>query len=181
MHRVMVEHCGERFRVDQRLSNPLQVQLIGCALMTDTGISDHARTQRAVSSATPPRILVVEDDALVALGIRLTLLELGYEVVGIAASESEALALAGSERPDLALMDIRLRGPVDGVDTARRLRADHGIRSVYLSAYADEQTMARVTQTYPLGFVQKPYAASQLRAALDLAFRRLAQNTETSG
>jgi DNA-binding NarL/FixJ family response regulator len=148
--------------------------------MTDTGLSEHTKTERAVASAAPPRVLVVEDDALVALGIRLTLIELGYEVVGIAASESEAVALAAVEQPDLALMDIRLRGPVDGVDTARRLRADHGIRSVYLSAYADEQTMARVAQTYPLGFVQKPYAASQLRTALDLAFRRLAQNTETS-
>jgi len=149
--------------------------------MSDIGISNHAGTEGAGPSLAPPRVLVVEDDALVALGIRLTLLELGYEVVGIAASESEAIALACSERPDLALMDIRLRGPVDGVDTARRLRADHGIRSVYLSAYADEQTMARVSQTYPLGFVQKPYAASQLRAALDLAFRRLSQNTQTSG
>jgi DNA-binding NarL/FixJ family response regulator len=149
--------------------------------MTDTGISNHASTERLVPPPAAHRVLVVEDDALVALGIRLTLVELGYEVVGIAASESEAVALASSERPDLALMDIRLRGPVDGVDTARRLRADLGIRSVYLSAYADEQTMARVAQTYPLGFVQKPYAASQLRAALDIAFRRLAQNTETSG
>lgn len=149
--------------------------------MSNTGISDDRNEQTAPLPALPTRILVVEDDALVALGIRLTLQELGYEVVGIAASEVEAISLAQAKRPDLALMDIRLRGPVDGVDTARRLRADFGIRSVYLSAYADEQTMARVAQTYPLGFVQKPYAASQLRSALDLACRRLHQNTETSG
>lgn len=150
-------------------------------LMSDTGISDDRKMDVAPPSVRLARVLVVEDDALVALGIRLTLLELGYEVVGIAASEAEAIVLAQAEKPALALMDIRLRGPVDGVDTARRLRADYGIRSVYLSAYADEQTMARVAQTYPLGFVQKPYAASQLRTALDLACRRLAQNTETSG
>jgi two-component system, response regulator PdtaR len=62
---------------------------------------------------------------------------------------------------------------VDGIDTARRLRAELGIRSVYLSAYTDHQTMSRITSTYPLGFVQKPYSANQLRTALDLAVRRL--------
>lgn len=119
------------------------------------------------------RIMIVEDDALVGLGIRLTLTELGYEVVGIAASEPEAVQLAASEKPRLALMDIRLKGPVDGIDTARRLRAEFNIRSLYLSAYADEPTLTRVAQTYPLGFVQKPYSAGQLRAALELALRRL--------
>lgn len=126
------------------------------------------------------RVLIVEDDALVALGIRMTLTELGYDVVGIAASEGEAVTLAGAERPDMALMDIRLRGPVDGVDTARRLRGEFGIRSLYLSAYADEQTMARVAQTFPLGFVQKPYSAPQLKAALELAQRRLEQGGEAT-
>lgn len=134
-----------------------------------------------VTSGAPMRVLIVEDDALVALGIRMTVTELGYEVVGIAASELEAVALADAERPQMALMDIRLRGPVDGVDTARRLRSEFSIRSVYLSAYADEQTMARVAQTYPLGFVQKPYSAPQLKQALELAQRRLVQNTEKSG
>lgn len=132
-------------------------------------------------AAPSRRILIVEDDALVALGIRLTLQELGYEIVGIAASEPEAVALAQTHRPDLALMDIRLRGPVDGIDTARRLRTEMGIRSVYLSAYADEQTLSRVSQTYPLGFVQKPYSAPQLKSALELAIRRLAQTAESPG
>ena len=120
-----------------------------------------------------PLVMVVEDDALVALAIRGTLEELGYAVAGVAASEPEAVQLAAETRPQLALMDIRLKGSVDGIETARRLRGEFGIRSVYLSAYTDHQTMARVQQTYPLGFVQKPYSASQLRNALDLAFRRL--------
>ncbi len=123
--------------------------------------------------ASRPRILIVEDDALVALGIRMTLQDLGYTVLGIAASEPEAIKLAQESTPDLALMDIRLKGPVDGIDTARRLRSEFNVRSLYLSAYTDEQTMARVSQTYPLGFVQKPYSANQLKSALDLALRRL--------
>lgn len=124
-------------------------------------------------SDSPVRILIVEDDALVALGVRLTLTELGYYVVGIAASELEALSITQSEEPHLALMDIRLRGANDGVQVARRLWLEKGVRSIFLSAYADEQTMERVAQTKPLGFVQKPYSAQQLRAALDLACQRL--------
>ncbi|WP_044560367.1 response regulator [Azospirillum sp. B4] len=120
------------------------------------------------------RLMIVEDDALVALGIRLTVEDLGYYVCGIAASEPEAVALAASSRPNLALMDIRLKGTVDGIDTARRLRNEFSLRSVFLSAYTDEQTMARASLTYPLGFVQKPYSAGQLKSALDLALRRLA-------
>lgn len=119
------------------------------------------------------KVLVVEDDALVALGIRATMEELGYDVVGVANSEPEAIRLAAETRPDLALMDIRLKGSSDGIDAARRLRAEFGVRSVYLSAYTDHHTMARVQGTYPLGFVQKPYSSAQLRTALDLAFRRL--------
>ncbi len=121
----------------------------------------------------PLRVMIVEDDALVALGVRIAVQDLGYEVVGLAASEPEAIRIAADTRPQLALMDIRLRGPVDGIDTARRLKSEFNIRSVFLSAYTDEQTMARVAGTYPLGFVQKPYSAAQLKAALDLAVRRL--------
>jgi CheY-like chemotaxis protein len=119
------------------------------------------------------RVMIVEDDALVALGIKCTLEELGYEVTGLAASEPEAVALADRTRPVLALMDIRLRGTIDGIDTARRLRTEFGIRSVYLSAYTDHQTMSRITGTYPLGFVKKPYSAGQLKVALEMAVRRL--------
>lgn len=117
--------------------------------------------------------MIVEDDALVALGVRIAVQDLGYDVVGMAGSEAEALALAETTRPQIALMDIRLRGAVDGIDTARRLRADFNVRSLFLSAYTDEQTMSRVAGTYPLGFVQKPYSAAQLKAALELAAKRL--------
>lgn len=127
-----------------------------------------------VRSGTPVRVMIVEDDALVALGVQLTLSDLGYQVVGIAASESEALDLARAMSPHLALMDIRLRGARDGLDTALRLRTELGIRCLFLSAYADDVTMARVSSLTPLGFVQKPYAASQLRLALDLACEKLA-------
>ncbi|OYQ33840.1 response regulator [Niveispirillum lacus] len=122
--------------------------------------------------------MIVEDDALVALGVRLTLSELGHDVVGIAASELEALAVAQAEKPQLALMDIRLRGASDGVQVAQRLWQEARVRCIFLSAYADDQTMARVAQTRPLGFVQKPYSAQQLKTALEQARNRL---TEADG
>ncbi|MFV3130064.1 response regulator [Niveispirillum sp. KHB5.9] len=125
------------------------------------------------ATPTPLRIMIVEDDALVALGVRLTVSELGYDVVGIAASEHEALALAQVERPQLALMDIRLRGTSDGVKVAQRLWQELRVRCIFLSAYADEHTMERVAQTRPLGFVQKPYSALQLKGALEQARLRL--------
>lgn len=129
------------------------------------------------SAAHPPlKVMIVEDDALVAMGVQLTLSELGHEVVGIAASEMEALALAQVERPQLALMDIRLRGANDGVQVAQRLWQELRVRCIFLSAYADEQTMERVAQTRPLGFVQKPYSAQQLKTALEQARPRLAED-----
>lgn len=140
-------------------------------------IFPHAAPEEAeiptVSPSRPLRILIVEDDSLIALSVRSVLEGLGYAICGIAASEPEAIALAEQTRPDLTLMDVRLRGPVDGVDVAQRLRTEFGVRSLYLSAYADHQTMTRITATYPLGFVQKPYSAGQLKSALDLAIRRM--------
>lgn len=120
---------------------------------------DVTQDQPAESGKTV-RILIVEDDALVALGVQYTLEELGYQVCGIARSQDEALAMAAQSRPTFALMDIRIQGSRDGIDTARRLFEDFGIRSLYLSAYADHQTMSRIGATRSLGFVQKPYSAT---------------------
>lgn len=126
------------------------------------------------ASAAPLKVMIVEDDALVALGVQLTVTELGHDVLGIAASELEALALAQAERPQLALMDIRLRGTSDGIQVAQRLWQELRVRCIFLSAYADDHTMERVAQTRPLGFVQKPYSAQQLKTALEQARVRLA-------
>lgn len=126
------------------------------------------------ASAAPLKVMIVEDDALVALGVQLTVTELGHDVLGIAASELEALALAQAERPQLALMDIRLRGTSDGIQVAQRLWQELQVRCIFLSAYADDHTMERVAQTRPLGFVQKPYSAQQLKTALEQARVRLA-------
>lgn len=119
------------------------------------------------------RVMVVEDEVIVALAIKETVEDLGHEVCGLARSEAEALRIADAQRPDIALMDVQLAGPVDGVEAARRLKGDLGIRSLFLSGCADHATLARLTATYPLGVVHKPFSSAQLKVALDLASRRL--------
>lgn len=120
----------------------------------------------------PLRLLVVEDELVSAEAIRLAVSDLGHVVCGTAATEAEAVDIAGRDRPDLALMDVRLAGG-DGIEAARRLHVHYGIRSIFLSGYANHGIMARITETYPLGIVHKPFSPSQLKTALDLAARRL--------
>lgn len=117
------------------------------------------------------RLIVVEDDVPAAQALSVAVADLGHTVCGIARTEADAIQLAVSERPDLALMDVRLGG--DGIAAARRLSMAHGLRSIYLSGNADHGMMARITETYPLGVVHKPFSHAQLKVALDLASRRL--------
>ncbi|WP_084536466.1 response regulator [Azospirillum halopraeferens] len=119
------------------------------------------------------RVIVVEDDARMALAIRDTVEDLGHTVCGVAGTEAEAFALAGRERPDVALMDVRLGGDGDGIATARHLSAGFGVRSIFLSGSADHATMRRITETYPLGIIHKPFSTARLKAVLDLAARRV--------
>ena len=123
-------------------------------------------TEKAAGGA---RLLVVEDEAIVALDICAGLRALGYEVVGVAATGEEALALAAAERPDLVLMDIRLRGRMDGVEAARRIRESSDVPVVYLTAYADEATLQRAKAAEPFGYVLKPFEERELRTTVEMA------------
>jgi CheY-like chemotaxis protein len=111
------------------------------------------------------RILIVEDEALVAAELEFTLEEAGFEVAGWATDSAEALALAESARPDLALVDIQLRGGDDGVALAQRLSA-LGLGIVFLSAQADPATVARAGAVPHRAYVRKPYRQEELFAAL---------------
>lgn len=130
-------------------------------------------TARSTGITRPLRVLVVDDESAVALALKEAVEDLGHEVCGIAHSEPDAVALAASERPDLALMDVRLGTGGDGVSAARQLSAGHRVRSIFLSGYADHATMSRITESYPLGVIHKPISTAQLKTALDLAARRL--------
>jgi PAS domain S-box-containing protein len=126
----------------------------------------------APAAVPAARILVVEDEGIVALNLRRSLAGLGYEVVGVAATAADALELASTGRPDLVLMDIHIRGNVDGVDAAVRLREQGGAPVVFLTAYADEGTVERAKRAAPYGYLVKPFSAPELRTTIETALHR---------
>lgn len=118
------------------------------------------------------RILIVEDEPLDAQDIRLNLEMSGCVVVGETASGREAVALAGELRPDLVLMDIQLAGDLDGIQAATHIGQKYDIPVVYLTAYADEDSLRRAKITDPLGYILKPYTQRELQAVITLALYR---------
>ncbi|RJF83758.1 response regulator [Azospirillum cavernae] len=130
------------------------------------------RSLRPSLSGRSLSVLLVEDEEASAAAVCAAVDKLGHRLCGTASSEAEAMAMVRQERPDVALMDVRLAGG-DGIAVARRLHNDCGIRSIFLSGYADHGVMGRITESYPLGVVHKPFSAAQLKIVLDLAARRL--------
>ena len=117
---------------------------------------------------TTPRILVVEDEAIVAMDLQSRLIALDYEVVGLAASGEEAIDKAEKTQPDLALMDIRLKGDMDGIEAAQQLRDRFSIPVVYTTAYADEETLRRAKLTEPFGYILKPFEDRELHTVIQM-------------
>ncbi|MBY5713305.1 response regulator [Rhizobium leguminosarum] len=108
------------------------------------------------------RILIVEDEFLIALELEYRLRDAGFEVIGIAATAGEALSIATSDRPALAIMDIRLADRTDGIQAAIELNATLGVRSIFASAHADAETRKSAAAASPIGWLQKPYPAEAL-------------------
>ena len=117
----------------------------------------------------PVAILIVEDEALVASYIEEVLGESGFRVAGIAASGPEALSLAAETGPALALVDIRLTGPIDGIELACLLRQKFGLPSIFLSGLVNAETTKRAEAAQPLGFLAKPFLPSQVFKAIERA------------
>ncbi|QHI96704.1 response regulator [Xylophilus rhododendri] len=124
----------------------------------------------------PARILVVEDDRVVARDLRQQLGHLGYQVVGVTARGEDAAALARSTSAELALTDIRLEGAMDGIDAAQEIRLACDIPVVFLTAYADDETLRRARLTEPFGYLLKPFEDSQLRTAIEMALYKHAND-----
>ena len=116
-----------------------------------------------------PTILIVEDEAIVAEDLNQKLTRLGYEVRGISAQGEEALALARDRRPDLVLMDIRLEGPMDGVEAAERIRRECALPVIYLTAHSDPRTLERAKVTEPFGYILKPFEEMELEVHIQMA------------
>lgn len=116
-----------------------------------------------------PKILVVEDEIIVAVNLGQKLKKLGYELVGITSSGEEAIQKAEENHPDLVLMDINIEGNLDGIETAEVLRNRFHTPVIYLTAYADESTLDRAKKTQPLGYIVKPFESDQLRSSIEVA------------
>ncbi len=118
------------------------------------------------------RILIVEDEPVVATDLRYELTEMGYEIAGVALDGETAIRLATTEKPSLILMDIGLQGQMNGIDAAEQIRRSFGIPVVYLTAYVDDKTLNRAKATHPFGYLVKPFRADQLRTTITVALHR---------
>jgi two-component system, response regulator PdtaR len=112
------------------------------------------------------RVLIVEDEFFIALDAESQVTDLGHRVVGIAVSADQAIELAGRERPDVVLMDIRLSGARDGIEAATEIRARFGVESIFVTANTDPSTLARARSINPIGILEKPLTSWRLQAEL---------------
>lgn len=125
-----------------------------------------------------PRILIVEDEALIAAEIEATLVKLGYRIAGKARNGDKALDLLASARPDLALLDIDIKGSRDGVDLARIIRDKYDYPFVFLTAFSDRATLDRLKDTMPYGYIVKPFNRGELLTTIELALHKFSAEEE---
>jgi hypothetical protein len=115
------------------------------------------------------QIMVVEDERLVALALEQCLKAIGHEVVALVTTGQEAIRKAGELEPDLVLMDIRLKGDIDGIEAATRIHDSYKTPVVYLTAYSDDNTLERARIAQPYGYVLKPFEEKSLKSAVAMA------------
>lgn len=137
-----------------------------------------------MSENTTIKILIVEDELLIAEDIRVHLESLGYEVIGIATNYTEAQDIAHSQNPDIALVDIIIDGDKDGIQTAGYLKKELEIPIIFLTSHSDKQTVERAKLVNPDGYLVKPFNANDLFTTIEIAFsnhvNKLKQNKENS-
>ena len=124
-------------------------------------------------------ILVVEDESIVSKDIQNTLTKLGYQVVGAASTGEKALSIVKSETPNIVLMDIMLKGDMNGIETAKNIKANHNIPVIFLTAYADEATLNKAKLAEPYGYIIKPFKEQDLQATIEMALYKCEKDQET--
>jgi DNA-binding LytR/AlgR family response regulator len=125
------------------------------------------------------KILVVEDEMIIAAKISMQLSSLGYEVTGILPRGEEAITHAEENKPDIILLDINLKGQIDGIETAKQIQQHHNTPIIYLTANADEATFNRAKSTKPYAFISKPFKQLDLQRAIELTISRMTQSETT--
>ena len=133
--------------------------------MTQTGFL----TPRSAETSCQPRILVVEDEGLIAMDIEMQLRALGYLPVGHATRGLQAIEMADVLRPDLVLMDIQLAGEMDGIAAAQAIRAQFDLPVVFVTAFAAEETLSRAKLSEPYGYILKPFSEREMHTVIEMA------------
>lgn len=123
-------------------------------------------------------ILVVEDESIVSKDIQQSLKKLGYNIVGAASTGEKAIELANETKPDLVLMDIMLKGDMSGIETAEKIKETLSIPVIYLTAYADENTLAKAKVTEPYGYIIKPFKEIDLHTSIEMALYKHGKEQE---
>ena len=127
---------------------------------------------------TPARILIVEDEAVIAEELSDRIAHMGHVVAGITASGDDGMMLAGTLSPDLVLMDIRLKGKTDGIAAAIAIRQQHDVPVIFLTAHSDAGSVERAKEAAPLGYLIKPFKAEDVRVSIQMALARHAADRE---
>ena len=123
-------------------------------------------------------VLVVEDESIVSKDIQQSLKKLGYNVVGAASTGENAVALALEAKPDIILMDIMLKGEMNGIEAATRIRAEANIPVIFLTAYADESTLTKAKVTQPYGYIIKPFKEIDIHTSIEMALYKHKKEAE---
>jgi diguanylate cyclase len=121
---------------------------------------------------TKAKILIVEDELLIANNLSRKLTKLGYVIVEIVSSGKDAIQIAGEKQPDLVLMDIVIQGDMDGIEAATEISQKYGIPVIYLTAYADNETLDRAKSTSPFGYILKPFKDKELEVTIEIALQK---------
>ena len=123
-------------------------------------------------------VLVVEDESIVSKDIQHSLKKLGYNIVGSSATAEKAIELAKSEHPDVVLMDIMLKGEMNGIKAADEIRKSCAIPVIFLTAYADESTLSKAKVTEPYGYILKPFKEIDLHTTIEMAIYKHGREQE---
>jgi len=123
-------------------------------------------------------ILVVEDEAIVSKDIQQSFKKLGYNIVGSADTGAKAIELAGEQKPDLVPMDIMLKGDMSGIEAADNIKQNYNIPVIYLTAYADENTLSKAKVTEPYGYIIKPFKEIDLHTSIEMALYKHSKERE---
>jgi len=124
------------------------------------------------------KVMIVEDESIVAMELSLYVTELGYEVVGRASNGNDAFGMCTERHPDIVLMDVHLKGEEDGIMLAHRIKEHKSCSIIYITAFNDDESLERAIETDPAAYLTKPFNRKELSASLKIAANRSRRNSE---